>query len=94
MSGWLSWEGPVTDTYGLYNTSMWSSDYGCKIEQSGIDGGYTYAVATDWANRPVNFVSWGDAARFANWLTNNQPTTSIQDLSTTEDGSPPNLRVS
>jgi hypothetical protein len=37
-------------------------------------------------NRPVKWVSWGDAARFANWLTNGQPT-GPQGLSTTEDGS-------
>ena len=46
---------------------------------------YQYRVADDWANRPVNYVSWGDAARFANWLHNGQPT-SPQGLSTTEDG--------
>jgi len=34
----------------------------------------------------VNFVSWGDAARFANWLHNGQPT-GPQDSKTTEDGS-------
>jgi formylglycine-generating enzyme required for sulfatase activity len=34
----------------------------------------------------VNYVSWGDAARFANWLHNGQPT-GVQDLTTTEDGS-------
>jgi hypothetical protein len=34
----------------------------------------------------VNCVGWGDAARFANWLTNGQPTGS-QDLTTTENGS-------
>jgi sulfatase modifying factor 1 len=43
-------------------------------------------VAPDWADRPVNYVSWGDAARFANWLHNGQPT-GPQDLTTTEDGS-------
>ena len=32
------------------------------------------AWRADWANRPVNYVSWGDAARFANWLHNGQPT--------------------
>jgi formylglycine-generating enzyme required for sulfatase activity len=72
-----------TDTYGLYNTSMWSS--GCKIQRSGESGSYTYTVAGDWANRPVNYVSWGDAARFANWLHNGQ-LTGAQDLTTTEDG--------
>jgi sulfatase modifying factor 1 len=75
-----------TDTYGLYNTSMWSSDYGCKIERSGSSGSYTYSVAGDWADRPVDYVSWGDAARFANWLHNGQPM-GDQDLTTTEDGS-------
>ena len=29
-------------------------------------------MATDLANRPVNYVSFGDAARFANWLHNGQ----------------------
>ena len=76
----------ATDTYGLYNTSMWSDTYGCKIERSGEPGSYTYSVAVDWADRPVNLVSWGDSARFANWLTNGMPSGS-QDLTTTEDGS-------
>ena len=75
-----------TDTYGLYDTYMWSSDYGCKIQQTGSSGSYTYAVAADRANRPVNYVSWGDAARFCNWLSKGQPT-GAQNLSTTEDGS-------
>ena len=83
------------DAYGLYNTSMWSHDYGCKIERydgNGTGGDpYQYRVDADWANRPVNFVSWGDAARFANWLHNGQPndnpSTTDDDASTTEDGS-------
>ncbi len=75
----------VTDTYGLYNTSMWSNIYGCKIERTDTGSGYTYSVASDRANRPVNYVSWGDAARFANWLTNGQPR-GAHDGSTTEDG--------
>jgi len=75
-----------TDTYGLYNTNMWSHEKGCKIQRSGTSGSYSYSVASDWANRPVNMVSWGDAVRFANWLHNGQ-LTGVQDLSTTEDGS-------
>ncbi len=75
-----------TDTYGLYSMEMWSTLYGCKIQRSGSSGSYTYSVAPDWANRPVNYVSWGDTARFANWLHNGQPT-GIQGFSTTEDGS-------
>ena len=84
----------ATDTYGLYNTNMWSHDYGCKIRQLGSWGSLSYVVDhdgdgvedADWVDRPVNFVSWGDAARFANWLHNGQPT-GAQDLTTTEDGS-------
>ena len=65
----------VTDIYGLYNANMWSSSYGCKIQQSGSgteQDPYTYSVASDYANRPVNFVSFWDAARFTNWLHNGQ----------------------
>jgi len=59
----------ATDPHNLYHPGMWSHDYGCKIQQSGSPGSYTYSVASDWANRPVNCVSWLDALRFANWLT-------------------------
>ncbi len=62
----------ATDTHGLYNASMWSSSYGCKIQQSGISGYYTYSVASGWENRPVNYVGWYDSLRFANWLHNGQ----------------------
>ncbi|MGD0383810.1 MAG: SUMF1/EgtB/PvdO family nonheme iron enzyme [Thermoguttaceae bacterium] len=77
-----------TDTYGLYNSSMGviGSTGGCNIVRSGVSGNYKYTVADDYANRPVNYVSWGDAARFCNWLSNGQPT-GAQDTSTTEDGS-------
>ncbi len=75
----------ATDTYGLYNTSMWSSSYGCKIQQSSSSGSYSYSVAADYANRPVNYVDWYDTLRFSNWLHNGQPT-GAQNSSTTEDG--------
>ena len=76
----------ATDAYELYNTDMWVTGYSCMIQRSGSSGSYTYSVAADWADRPVNFVTWGDAARFTNSLHNGQPT-GAQDLSTTEDGS-------
>jgi formylglycine-generating enzyme len=63
-----------TDTYGLYNAQMWSDIYGCKIQQSGTPGDYAYSVAADYANRPVNYVGYWDACRFANWLHNDRPT--------------------
>ena len=83
------------DSYGLYNTAMWANIYGCKIKRyagSGTPGDpYQYQVAADYADRPVNYVSWGDAARFSNWLHNGQPTgiltgDPVQDAGLTEDG--------
>ena len=77
----------ATDTFGLYNASMDSSshNHGCQIQRSGSSGSYTYSVASDYANRPVNYVSWYDTLRFSNWLHNGQPTGS-QTAATTEDG--------
>jgi sulfatase modifying factor 1 len=63
----------ATDNYGLYSTDMLST-WGCQIERSGSPGSYTYSVASEWADRPVNYVSFWDAARFANWLHNGQGT--------------------
>jgi len=76
-----------TDTYGLYNMSMANptGSYGCNIQRTGSPNNYYYTVATEWANRPVNYVSFWDAARFANWMQNDQPT-GLQNASTTEDG--------
>jgi formylglycine-generating enzyme len=59
-----------TDTYGLYNANMWNDT---KIQQSGTSGSLTYSVASDYANRPVNYVCFWDACRFCNWLHNGQP---------------------
>ncbi len=60
----------TTNLYGLYNPRMWLRAEGCKIQRHGAEGDYTYSVASDWANRPVNYVSWCDCARFANWMHN------------------------
>ena len=34
----------ATDTYGLYNTSMWSDSWGCKIQRGGSAGSYNYSA--------------------------------------------------
>lgn len=67
----------ATDPNGLYG--------GGAIVQSGTNGGYTYAVIPGLEDRPVEPVSFWDAARFANWMHNGQPT-GLQGLTTTEDG--------
>ncbi|MFC1806514.1 SUMF1/EgtB/PvdO family nonheme iron enzyme, partial [Planctomycetota bacterium] len=57
-----------TDTYGLYDANM-AGEYG-GITRSGAPGKHTYAVKEGMGSKPVNFVSWYDALRYANWLTN------------------------
>ena len=78
-----------TDTYGF-------TIAGCVVDgwfpfgiiQNGGPGSYSYAVAGNYsraANCPVFFVTWGDAARFCNWLQNGQPT-GTEGQGTTETG--------
>ena len=61
---------------GLYNTSMNSDNtYGCQITWNAGSTTYDFSGApppkTSWTyeNGPVNYVSWYDAIRFANWKT-------------------------
>jgi formylglycine-generating enzyme required for sulfatase activity len=61
----------ATDTYSLYDASMGSNAVG-GITQSGPPGTFTYAVKSNMGDKPVNYVSWFDAARVANWLQNGQ----------------------
>jgi formylglycine-generating enzyme required for sulfatase activity len=76
-----------SDPNGLYNPAMADpgTSEGANIQRSGSSSNYTYSVAADWASRPVNYVSFWDAARFANWLDNGQPT-GPQGPATTEGG--------
>jgi formylglycine-generating enzyme required for sulfatase activity len=74
----------ATDTYSLYNTNMATDLNIAGISRSGSNGNYTYSVIGSGL-RPVTYVSWFDAARFANWMANGQPT-GAQDNTTTEDG--------
>jgi sulfatase modifying factor 1 len=76
-----------TDTYLLYNTSMGEtfSPIGGGITRSGGPGDYAYSAVEGREDWPVNYVSFWDALRFANWLHNGQAS-GAQDSSTTEDG--------
>ena len=60
----------ASDPLGLYNPSMGSGTGG--IAQSGISGSFTYSAIAGRADKPVNFVSFYDALRFANWMNNGQ----------------------
>jgi formylglycine-generating enzyme required for sulfatase activity len=59
----------ATDTYSLYNANM-GSNAGGGITRSGASGSYTYAVKSNMGDKPVNYVSWFDAARVSNWYQN------------------------
>lgn len=61
----------ASDPHGLYSTSMGSNARG-GITRSGSAGSYTYSVKPNMGDKPVNFVSWFDAARMSNWMTNGQ----------------------
>jgi len=75
------------DPYGLYHTFMFDGYYPCGIERLGEPGSYTYRVIyPTWLNRPVGYVEWASAARFANWMHNGQPV-GPPGPGTTEDGS-------
>ena len=62
-----------SDPLSLFDSNM-SSDARGGITRSGSDGSYIYAPKTDMGNKPVNYVSWYDSIRFANWLNNGQGT--------------------
>jgi formylglycine-generating enzyme required for sulfatase activity len=59
-----------TDPYGLYNTAMGSNLNIAGISRSNSSGSFAYNVIEASGNRPIAYVSWFDAARFANWMHN------------------------
>ncbi len=60
----------ASDPLGLYNTSMGSGFGG--ITRTGSSGSYTYSAISGRGDMPVNYVSFYDSIRFANWLNNGQ----------------------
>ncbi len=75
----------AVDVNALYNTEMGSASSHGGITRSGSPGSYRYNTIAGRENMPVNWVSFWDAVRFANWLHNGQPT-GAQNNTTTEDG--------
>jgi hypothetical protein len=73
-----------SDPCRLYNVAMGSALIG-GILRTGNAGAYAYTVKSGMGNFPVVYVSWFDAARYVNWLSNGSPT-GLQNKTTTEDG--------
>ena len=61
-----------TNPNSVYNTTMGSDFRGGISFSSGNAAGSKYAAKTNMGDKPVNYVSWWDAARVANWLQNGQ----------------------
>lgn len=77
-----------TDSYNLYDTRMATDLNSAGISRTRTSGNYVYSVMENSgssANRPITYVTWFAAARFAHWLANGQPS-GAQNSSTTENG--------
>ncbi|MGA2035821.1 MAG: SUMF1/EgtB/PvdO family nonheme iron enzyme [Thermoguttaceae bacterium] len=72
------------DPYDLYNSNMAGGSASCGISQTLSSGIYSYSTTKN-GSFPVNYVTWGDAARLCNWLQNGQPN-SPEGNGTTETG--------
>ncbi|HTF32484.1 MAG TPA: SUMF1/EgtB/PvdO family nonheme iron enzyme [Myxococcota bacterium] len=62
----------ASDPNSLYDPNMGSDPNNGGITQSGSSGSYTYAAILGFENRPVIYVSFWSALRYANWLNNGQ----------------------
>ena len=59
---------------GLWNSNMATSTFGGINFVANNSNGTKYSLIAGRENHPVNYVTWYDAARFANWLNNGQGT--------------------
>ena len=74
------WTG--ADPLALYNTGMSIAGYGGINYISNAAFGSKYGVISGDGNNPVNYVTWFDAVRFANWMDNGQPVFSTEPTAT------------
>ncbi|HEV3137118.1 MAG TPA: formylglycine-generating enzyme family protein [Pirellulales bacterium] len=72
--GFLNAKDPTgTSPLQLYNSNMSDPTYYGGINyNSGAANGSKYSVMSGDGNHPVNWVTWYDTIRFANWLNNGQ----------------------
>jgi formylglycine-generating enzyme required for sulfatase activity len=65
-----------TNPNSVYNSNMGSNASGGISFDTNASSGSKYAVRTNMGDKPVNYVSWFDAARVSNWLMNGATGTS------------------
>jgi formylglycine-generating enzyme required for sulfatase activity len=59
-----------TDRYGLYSSKMSTDPRGGILRITNSDQTLSYRSKDNMGDKPVNFVSWLDAARYCNWMHN------------------------
>ena len=75
------------DPHGIYDIDMdRDSAVHCIIRSLNSKKEYEYQIVPGRENYPITIISFLNAIRFCNWMSNHQPTGN-QDTSTTEDGS-------
>jgi len=62
----------AADPLGLYSSFMSNVPAYGGIARNGTSGSYSYTAIVGREQMPVNYVSWFDAVRFANWMNNGQ----------------------
>ena len=62
------------NTLGLWNGNMANATFGGINFNAGNANGSKYTLISGAQNHPVNFETWYDTVRFANWLNNGQGT--------------------
>ena len=68
-----------SDPTGLYDPSMMNDKVANGIARAGSSGSYSYSLLSEEsADRPVTFVNFTDAARFANWVNNGKGDSSTE----------------
>lgn len=55
---------------GIWNSSMGTDARGGIAYTANFASGTKYTIKNNMGNKPVNYISWYDAARFSNWLHN------------------------
>ncbi len=78
-----------TSPLQLYNSNMSDGTYGGINYNAGNGNGTKYNVISANGNHPVNFATWYDSIRFANWLNNGQGNSDTESGAYTLQGGTP-----